>query len=52
MDEPPTIPRPRGRLYAVVTLVLAVLLLPAAFPTKARRIEEHGAGYDLHRVYE
>ncbi|MEV0227950.1 hypothetical protein [Nonomuraea sp. NPDC050786] len=32
MNGPRTLlPRPRDRLYAAVTLVLAVLLLPAAF---------------------
>ncbi|MCA2226297.1 hypothetical protein [Nonomuraea aurantiaca] len=40
MNEPRTIPpRPRDRLFAAVTLVLAVLLLPAAFlrhPGRAR----------------
>ncbi|MFI9848695.1 D,D-peptidase/D,D-carboxypeptidase VanY-N [Nonomuraea sp. NPDC051941] len=47
MDEPRTIPlRPRDRLYAVVTLVLAVLLLPAAFlrrPGRARQQACHWA---------
>ncbi|MET9251852.1 hypothetical protein [Nonomuraea sp. NPDC003709] len=62
MDEPRTIPlRPRDRLYAVVTLVLAVLLLPAAFlrrPGQAReevrrrgrpprRRPHPGVGYDI-----
>lgn len=42
MNEPRTIPpRPRDRLYAAVTLVLAVFLLPAAFvrhPGRAREL--------------
>ncbi|MFF0860566.1 D,D-peptidase/D,D-carboxypeptidase VanY-N [Nonomuraea sp. NPDC003560] len=42
MDEPRTIPpRPRDRLYAAATLVLAVLLLPPAFvrhPGRAREM--------------
>lgn len=47
MNEPRTIPpRPRDRLYAAVTLVLAVLLLPAAFvrhPGRARELACHWA---------
>ncbi|UBU13014.1 D,D-peptidase/D,D-carboxypeptidase VanY-N [Nonomuraea gerenzanensis] len=42
MSEPRTIPpRPRDRLYATVTLVLAVVLLPVAFvrhPGRAREL--------------
>jgi hypothetical protein len=42
MNEPRTIPpRPRGRLFAVVTVVLAVFLLPVAFvcnPGRAREL--------------
>ncbi|WP_207755428.1 hypothetical protein [Nonomuraea cypriaca] len=42
MNEPRTIqPQPRDRPYAAVTLVLAVLLLPAAFvrhPGRAREL--------------
>ncbi|MEV1174431.1 hypothetical protein [Nonomuraea sp. NPDC049784] len=42
MDEPRTLPpRPRDRLYAAVTLVLAVLLLPVALarhPSRAREL--------------
>ncbi|GGL08316.1 hypothetical protein Sme01_68120 [Sphaerisporangium melleum] len=41
MSEPRTIPpRPRDRLYAAVTLVLAVLLLPAAFARRPGRARE------------
>jgi hypothetical protein len=41
MNEPRTIPlRPRDRLFAAVTLVLAVLLLPAAFVRGPRRARE------------
>ncbi|MEV4074224.1 D,D-peptidase/D,D-carboxypeptidase VanY-N [Nonomuraea fuscirosea] len=41
MDEPRMIPpRPRDRVYAVVTLVLAVLLLPAALVRDAGRARE------------
>ncbi|WP_068921239.1 D,D-peptidase/D,D-carboxypeptidase VanY-N [Planobispora rosea] len=47
MNEPRTVPlRPRDRLYAAVTLVLAVLLLPAAFvrrPGRARELACHWA---------
>ncbi|MER5424018.1 hypothetical protein [Streptosporangium roseum] len=41
MSEPWTIPsRPRDRLFAAVTLVLAVLLLPAAFVRRPGRARE------------
>ncbi|MFC5830917.1 D-alanyl-D-alanine carboxypeptidase, partial [Nonomuraea insulae] len=41
MDEPRTIPAgPRDRLFAAVTLVLAVLLLPAAFACRPGRARE------------
>ncbi|GAA3618776.1 hypothetical protein GCM10022419_125360 [Nonomuraea rosea] len=41
MNEPRTIPtRPRDRLFAVVTWVLAVLLLPAAFIRRPGRARE------------
>ncbi|MFI7133584.1 hypothetical protein ACIBQ1_48465 [Nonomuraea sp. NPDC050153] len=40
MDEPRTIPpRPRDRLYAVLTLVPAVVLLPVAL------VRHPGVGY-------
>jgi D-alanyl-D-alanine carboxypeptidase len=41
MNEPRTIPlRPRDRLFAAVTLVLAALLLPVAFVRGPRRARE------------
>ncbi|GAA3687153.1 hypothetical protein GCM10022224_060270 [Nonomuraea antimicrobica] len=41
MNEPRTIPpRPRDRLFAAVTLVLAVLLLPAAYVRRPGRARE------------
>ena len=41
MSEPRTLPpRPRDRLYAAITLVLAVLLLPAALARRPGRARE------------
>ncbi|MET8145729.1 D,D-peptidase/D,D-carboxypeptidase VanY-N [Sphaerisporangium sp. NPDC005288] len=41
MNQPHTIPpRPRDRLFAVVTLMLAALLLPAAFARRPGRARE------------
>ncbi|MEV4799303.1 D,D-peptidase/D,D-carboxypeptidase VanY-N [Nonomuraea sp. NPDC049421] len=48
MDEPHTLPpRLRDRLYAVATLVLAVLLLPAAFARRPGRARELACGWAL-----
>ncbi|MEV5407794.1 D,D-peptidase/D,D-carboxypeptidase VanY-N [Thermopolyspora sp. NPDC052614] len=48
MNEPRTIPaRPRDRFFAVVTLVLAVLLLPVAFVRHPRRALELAANWAL-----
>jgi D-alanyl-D-alanine carboxypeptidase len=48
MDDPRIIPdRPRDRLYAAVTLLLAVLLLPVAFARRPRRARELAAAWAL-----
>ncbi|MCK2217071.1 D,D-peptidase/D,D-carboxypeptidase VanY-N [Actinomadura sp. ATCC 31491] len=48
MNEPRMIPpRPRDRLYAAVTLVLAVLLLPVAFARRPGRARELACGWAL-----
>ena len=48
MNEPRTIPlRPRDRLFAAVTLVLAVLLLPVAFVRGPRRARERACRWAL-----
>ncbi|MER7132092.1 D,D-peptidase/D,D-carboxypeptidase VanY-N [Streptosporangium saharense] len=48
MNEPRTIPsRPRDRLFLVVTLVLAVLLLPVALVLHPRRVHEAACRWAL-----
>ncbi|MEV4895494.1 D-alanyl-D-alanine carboxypeptidase, partial [Nonomuraea sp. NPDC055795] len=48
MNEPRTIPpRPRDRLFAVVTQVLAVLLLPVALARDPGRARELACGWAL-----
>ncbi|MEV4220700.1 D,D-peptidase/D,D-carboxypeptidase VanY-N [Nonomuraea sp. ATR24] len=48
MSEPHILPpRPRDRLYAVVTLVLAALLLPVAFARHPGRARELACGWAL-----
>ena len=48
MNEPRTIPpRPRDRLFAAVTLVLAVLLLPVAFVRHPGRARERACRWAL-----
>jgi len=48
MNEPRTIPpRPRDRLYAAVTLVLAVLLLPVAYVRHPGRARETACRWAL-----
>ncbi|WP_212764237.1 hypothetical protein [Streptomyces sp. I05A-00742] len=48
MNEPHVIPpRPRDRLFAVLAVVLAVLLLPVAFVRDPGRARELACGWAL-----